>query len=276
MLQARRLGTHFASRSSTIGPVQHIFSSNLQRAVKTAKAIAEAQPAVAGVDNAPSVVQIVELREKDFGSEEGKRYGTRAQSAKGTERPLDWTEPESRDAMKTRVDRFIETHLVPTILRGFESDVNQSVVIVAHGIILNVLLRCLLSRFGPEELTRLSRPGDASGRPESLGSWSNTGYLEADLRLVKADTPTALAGPPPFARVESQGTSTSNASTFSIRLTVQKVNCNHHLSGLKKTRGGIGSAAFDPKQKTMDSLFGRVAKKPKLGNGDGGNSSAHD
>lgn len=281
VLQARRLGAHLASRSSSIGPVQHIFSSNLQRAVKTAKAVAEAQAVVAGVDDVPAVVQLVELREKDFGSEEGQRFGTRAQSAEATKRTLDWVEPEPRDAMKTRVDRFIETYFVPTILRGFDSDVNHSVVVVAHGIILNIVLRSLLSRFGPEELTRLARPGDASGRLESLASWSNTGYLEMDAVAASAGSSSSVA-------VKRQGTSTSialdkasvskiNAPALAIRMRVQQVNCNHHLSGLKKTRGGIGSAAFDPKQKTMDSLFSRAAKKPKLGNdGIGGSSGTQD
>ncbi|ROV97010.1 hypothetical protein VSDG_04063 [Cytospora chrysosperma] len=252
VLQARRLGIHLASRSSTIGPVQHIFSSNLQRAVKTAEAVAEAQSGIAGVQDIPVAVQLAELREKNFGSEEGKRFGTRHQSAEFPARPADWVEPESRGAMKIRVDRFIDAHLVPTVLRGFDSDRNHSVVVVAHGIILNVILSCLLARFGPEELARLSRPSDASGRPESLASWSNTGYLEANLRLLKTNTATASAA---------------------IRMTVQSVNCNHHLAGLKKTRGGIGSAAFDPKQKTMDSLLSRAAKKPKLGNDGGGVSS---
>ncbi|ROV97355.1 hypothetical protein VMCG_06933 [Cytospora schulzeri] len=284
VLQARRLGTHLASKFSTIGPVQYIFSSNLQRAAKTAKAIAEAQMGVVGVDDLPAVVQLVELREKDFGSEEGRRFGTRVQSAETSTRPIDWVEPESRDAMKSRIDRFVDAHLVPTLLRGFNSDANHSVVVVAHGIILNVILRCLLARFGPEELTRLSRPGDASGRPESLASWSNTGYLEAHLRLKKTDAAITSAVPKPSVALASRGPSTSIAlattvsdgkvdgSAFAIHMTVQTVNCNHHLSGLKKTRGGIGSAAFDPKQKTMDSLFGRAAKKPRLGNDDDGGS----
>ncbi|KUI61002.1 hypothetical protein VP1G_08184 [Cytospora mali] len=284
VLQARRLGAHLASRSSTIGPVQTIFSSNLRRAVKTAEAVAGAQAAVAGVVDVPAVVQLAELREKDFGSDEGKRFGTRGQAAGASARPIDWVEPESRDAMKTRVDRFIQMHLVPTVIRGFDSDANHSVVIVAHGIILNVLLRSLLSRFGPDELTRLSRPVVASGRPESLASWSNTGYLEANLRLVKKGVAMTPVGSKSSPLSVPQGASTNtslattgvnkvDAPTFAIRMTVQTVNCNHHLSGLKKTRGGIGSVAFDQKQKTLDSLFSRPANKPELGNGGNGGSS---
>lgn len=235
----------------------------------------------------PAVVQLAEIRERDFGSDEGKRYGTRAQPAEIAARPVDWVEPESREAMKTRVDRFIQAHLIPTVLRGFESDAHHSIVVVAHGIILNVLLRSLLSRFGPEEITRLSRPSDPPGRSESLASWSNTGYLEADLRLVKRPAITAPVGLKSVAPFPSQtnpssavqptlptvGHGSGDASAFAIRMTVRTVNSNHHLAGLKKTRGGIGSAAFDQKQKTLDSMFSRPAQEPKLNtDGDGGSS----
>ncbi|KAK7731824.1 hypothetical protein SLS53_008645 [Cytospora paraplurivora] len=288
VLQARRLGAHLASRSSTIGPVHHIFSSNLQRAVKTAEAITEAQAGVAGLGDVPVVVQLAELRERDFGSDEGKRYGTRAQPAEIAARPVDWIEPESRVAMKMRVDRFIQAYLIPAVLRGFESGANHSVVVVAHGIILNVLLRSLLSQFGPEEITRLSRPSDPPGRSESLATWSNTGYVEANLRLVKRPATMAPVGLNSSAPLPSQPTPPSavqpalaavghgggDASAFAIRMTVQTVNSNHHLAGLKKTRGGIGSAAFDQKQKTLDSMFSRPAQKPKLNiDGNGGSSS---
>ncbi|ROW11947.1 hypothetical protein VPNG_05215 [Cytospora leucostoma] len=288
VLQARRLGAHLASRSSIIGPVHRIFSSNLQRAVKTAEAITEAQAGVAGVSDMPTVVQLAELRERDFGSEEGKRYGTRAQPAEIAARPVNWVEPESREAMKSRVDRFIQAYLIPTVLRGFESDANHSVVVVAHGIIHNVLLRSLLSQFGPEEITRLSRPSDPPGRSESLASWSNTGYLEANLRLVKRPATTAPVGlnsaalfpsqtnPPTAAQpaLTAVGYSKGEAPALAIRMTVQTVNSNHHLAGLKKTRGGIGSAAFDQKQKTLDSMFSRPAQKPKFNtDGNGGSSS---
>lgn len=290
IFQARRLGAHLASRSSTIGPVHTVFSSNLQRAVKTAEAVANAQAGIAGVDDVPAVWQLADLREKDFGSEEGKRFGTRRQSVGPgvgvPARPVDWFEPESREAMQLRVDRFIQAHFVPTVRRGFDSDANHSVVVVAHGIILNTLLRCLLAQFGPEELTRLSRPGDPSGRPELLVSWSNTGYLEANLRLARTGVGKVSAGSRSFPAPVPPGTPANTslatagvgqvgAPAFAIRMTVQTINCNHHLAGLKKTRGGIGSTAFDPKQKTMDSMFSRAAKKPKLDNdGDAGSSGS--
>ncbi|KKY37921.1 putative phosphoglycerate mutase family protein [Diaporthe ampelina] len=278
VLQARRLGAHLAARSSVVGPVKRIFVSNLQRAVRTAEAVAETQAGLDPSGETVGVVQLPELREKDFGSDEGRRFGSRG--ADPAQKTAGWLEPESKESMKARVERFIDAHLVPTVLRGFHSDVNHSLAIVAHGIILNVLLRCLLARFGPEELTRLTRPTDTPGKMEWLASWSNTGYLEADLRL-RITAPPAAAEPRPAATpansrpmlgsvVPRQGSRDNavaatdarqaEAPTLEILMTVTTVNSTEHLQGLKKTRGGIGSAAFDQKQKTMDSFFTRPAK----------------
>ncbi|KAJ4420709.1 hypothetical protein N0V82_004148 [Gnomoniopsis sp. IMI 355080] len=301
VLQAQRLGAHLAARSATIGPVHHIFASNLKRAVKTAQTIAEAQSRVEGVDMVPEIVQSTELREKDFGSEEGKRFGTRGkQEALDVAKAADWIEPESQDLMKKRIERFVDAFFVPTVLQAASDGGPGSIVIVAHGIILNVLLRSLLVRFGPEEIAKLAKPGDAAWRSEWLASWSNTGFLEAELRVTTPVAVPALIIPAlktesvdGLAAVERsivqgddsgttpaedtaavdhpEAVSTSAASApipnsvsdSGIRLTVRTVNCIEHLQGLKKTRGGIGSAGHDEKQKTMDSFFSRPAKKLK-------------
>lgn len=230
-------------------------------------------------------MQLLELREKDFGSEEGKRFGTRGkQEALDASKAADWVEPEPQELMKRRIERFIDENFVPTVLQAASDASAGSVVIVAHGIILNVLLRSLLVRFGPEEIAKLTKPGDASWRSEWLASWSNTGYLEADLQVT---TPVAVPAsdiPIPehsladglaakeTAAVSQPGTasalvanvpSPTLASTSDIQLAVRAVNCIEHLQGLKKTRGGIGSAGHDEKQKTVDSFFSRPTKKPK-------------
>ncbi|KAI3390628.1 hypothetical protein diail_9007, partial [Diaporthe ilicicola] len=278
ILQARRLGAHLAARSPVVGFVQHIFVSNLQRAVRTAEAVAESQAGLDPSGEAVKVVQLPELREKNFGSDEGRRFGSRG--AELSPKPAGWIEAESKESMKARVERFIDARLIPSVLRGFHSDVNHCVVIVAHGIILNVLLRCLLARFGPEELNKVTRPTDTPGKMEWLASWSNTGYLEADLRLrISASSVpaglrppiTSVNGRPLLGSVVPRQNSKDNAvaavetrqgeaPTLEILMTVTSVNSTEHLQGLKKTRGGIGSAAFDQKQKTMDSFFTRPAK----------------
>ncbi|CAN8103664.1 unnamed protein product [Discula destructiva] len=308
VLQAQRLGAHLAARSATIGPIKHIFASNLKRAVKTAQTVAEAQSNVEGAEKGLEVVQVPELREKDFGSEEGKRFGSRGQQdAAGTSRAADWVEPESQALMKTRIERFVDAFLVPTVLEAVSDSDLASIVIVAHGIILNVLLRSLLTRFGPEEIAKLAKPGDATWRSEWLASWSNTGYLEAELRVATpvavpahitsvADTEASdgidagdsfliqhhQGGSTPLEGINAvhQESSSSSAAHQSrqapapiagdIQLAVRTVNCTEHLQGLKKARGGIGNVGHDEKQRTMDSFFSRPAKKPKHEEGGGG------
>ena len=106
VLQTRRLGLHLA-RSGV--HVKHIFSSNLQRAVKTAEAVLDAQnPKAKG--NAVELVQLTELREKDFGSGEGVRFGV---GKSGDRKPHEGA--ETPEAMRVRADRFLDDHLFPAL-----------------------------------------------------------------------------------------------------------------------------------------------------------------
>lgn len=184
------------------------------------------------------LVQVVELRERDFRSAEGKRFGTPHPDA------------ETHDEMRARATGFVQAHLGPlldSISNGDNCQTNTSVVVVAHGLILNSLLRSLLARYAPEEMARLANAklssGSVAGRSEFLAAWSNTGYLE-----IKVD-----------AIVSSEEIEKST-----VQLTVVRVNALDHLHGLKRTRGGIGSAKFDSKQKTMDSFFKPAAKKRRV------------
>lgn len=98
VLQTRRLATHLAQTVV----VKHLFSSNLRRAVDTAEAVRDAQKR-AGLD----LVQLPELREKDFGSGEGTKYGTGVKTVhEGA---------ETSEEMKKRVDRFLDDHLLPLL-----------------------------------------------------------------------------------------------------------------------------------------------------------------
>lgn len=250
----------------------------------------------------PEVVKVPELREKDFGSEEGKRFGSRGkQDAVGACSGADWVEPESQEMMRVRIERFVDAFFLPTVREVASDSGLGSVVIVAHGIILNVLLRTLLVRFGPDEIAKLAKPGDAIWRSEWLASWSNTGYLEAELRVttpLAVSAPiTSIAGvqalvrlaaaedslvqefgcssaPPDDVSAGPQDTKLPSAPpsprpmstpiiSGDIQLAVRAVNSIEHLQGLKKARGGIGNVGHDEKQRTVDSFFSRPAKKPK-------------
>ncbi|KAI1295788.1 phosphoglycerate mutase-like protein [Xylaria venustula] len=232
ILQAQRLGAHISLAVSCclIGPVQHIFASNLQRAYQTADAVAEA--CQLKNDVTLGVTRVEELREKDFGLSEGKRFSSKDKDD-GSESPV---------SMRIRIDRFLDRYLGPTVEQLVTE--NATVVIVAHGIILNVLLKALLSRYPPQSLASqliAERPGS-----EYLAPWSNTGVLEARLQLSESNTSFQIP------------------DAEKVRMTIVTTNNVDHLQGLKKTRGGIGSAKFDSRQRTMDSFFTSSSKKRKF------------
>lgn len=232
MLQAQRLGAHFSNPATSIGPITHIFASDLQRASKTAEAIAQGQKETSSEPELTLAVEkFAELRERDFRSAEGQKFGTRSKD--GNADP--YADAETKEEMRARIDRFLDSTLRDIIDKAVANDMTQSVVIVAHGLILNVLLKALLARYPSSEQWRNSS--------DYTASWSNTGYLEAQ-----------LAGG--LSSIEA-------ASSTKYHMSVIRVNCVDHLQGIRKTRGGIGSAKFDDKQKTMDSFFTRVAKKRK-------------
>ncbi|KAI0541623.1 histidine phosphatase superfamily [Xylaria digitata] len=233
VLQAKRLGAHLASRRATLGPIRHLFASNLQRAYHTANAIAEACQLQNGDSTsvAPSVIRIDDLCEKDFGLSEGKKFGAKGNND-GSESP---------ESMRLRIDRFLDLHLSPIIDRLVAE--NATVVVVAHGIILNVLLKALLSCYPPKSSSQLI--GERSGS-EYLAPWSNTGVLQARLERVKSNASQTPDG----------------AET--VHIMIEHINNVDHLQGLKKTRGGIGSSKFDSRQRTMDSFFVSASKKRKF------------
>ncbi|KAK4238836.1 hypothetical protein C8A03DRAFT_14770 [Achaetomium macrosporum] len=259
VLQARRLGAHLAALSARIGPVRHVFASDLRRAVETAQAVIDAvdactQAGLSASGNADAdaakltLVSLLELRERDFGSAEGAKYGVVA-----------LTDAESREQMRARAERFVQGYLLPLLEEHGKKE--GSVVVVAHGMILDSLLRVLLAWFGPTEMARLGNPRTTA--------WSNTGYAE----LVVAVSPAPASGRDAAeAEVEAEvdvvsgkraSAPTPRQQEQRFKLSLVGINVLKHLEGLKKTRGGIGSAQFDKRQRTVDSFFGPAAKKPR-------------
>lgn len=271
VLQANRLGEYFAGKIS----ISHIFSSDLQRAFKTAEAIRSAQTSPPA-----ETVKVLALREQDFGFYEGKAFVERARDSKksGKEAHSDahrndpgFKDVESKGAMSARADTFVDEHLMPL----FETADEKSVVVVSHGILLNHLWRSILRRFPSKSVSIL--PGTVTGERaqtlEYLGGWSNTGYLELDIRENTApsnqvEVPSEDVLPNVVAidagidadPTDIQPKMPANGLLYKT-LVVKVVNGQEHLKGLKKTRGGIGSSKHDEGQKTLKSFF----KKRKLG-----------
>ncbi|KAL7794315.1 histidine phosphatase superfamily [Trichoderma ceciliae] len=220
VLQVRRLATHLAeAQESTL---KFIFSSDLQRAVKTAEAIATEQKRTCS--RSIPVVEFAELREKDFGSDEGMRFGDCRGHA---------PDSETIESMKARVDTFLDEHLLPLLISQSDETLSAC-AIVSHGIILGVLYRGLCARVSRGGITVDSNPSAASSLT-SPPLWDNTGFLECTVSMT--------------------GAVADEDKSLVLKLHVKRVNSTIHLKDLKKTRGGIGSAAFDEKQRTLTSFF---------------------
>jgi broad specificity phosphatase PhoE len=214
VLQAQQLASHFAKHVT----IDRIFSSNLSRAVHTAQSLIDAQKRAKDL----KLIQVVELREKDFGTGEGTKFGS--VKHEGSETP---------QAMRKRVDVFLDEHL-PRLHE------DSTVCIVAHGIILGSLFKALRDKISSTSTGSDAAPEGQAGSAFVRPTWSNTGYVEA---IVTSDP---------------------SATDQRLQMRVVKINSVEHLKGLKKTRGGIGSAKFDAKQKTMDSFFKPMSRKRKL------------
>ena len=245
----------------------------------------------------PEVKQLLLLREQDFGFYEGKNFFQRPKdgSASGKDAHLeahrgepDFKDVESKESMRARVDAFIDEYL----LKLFDEEKNESTVaVVSHGILLNHLWRAILRRFHASDVAVVTGllAADRGLSLEYLGGWSNTGYLELEIKrkyddvlLAPAKSRATLPESQPSQPIERSSaptlehreitqnliaTSSQNsnepprAMLQNRSLVVKAVNSLEHLVGLKKTRGGIGSLKHDSRQKTMDSFF----KKRKIG-----------
>ncbi|RFU76507.1 hypothetical protein TARUN_5733 [Trichoderma arundinaceum] len=220
VLQIRRLAAYLAEEQELA--LKFIFSSDLQRAVKTAEAIATEQKRACSRDI--PVVEFAELREKDFGSDEGMKFGDSRGRAPDSETP---------ESMKARVDAFLDKHLLP-LVSSHPDDTSSTCAIVSHGILLGVLYRSLCARVSRGGITVDPNPSAASSLI-SPPFWDNTGFLECTVSMT--------------------GAVADEDKSLPLKLHVRRVNCAIHLRDLKKTRGGIGSAAFDEKQRTLTSFF---------------------
>lgn len=272
VLQAERLGQYLAASGIRY---THVFTSDLQRAVKTAQALLAAQPQ-SDDDLRLSVLQLPVLREQDFGFYEGKPFYARQRgsdkSGKEHHRSQHQDDPgfqdvESKESMIRRTDAFVAEYIRPMILQD-SPEKNTAVAIAAHGIVLSHLWRSILCGFAKQTVALapgLSVGGGASTPLEHLGGWSNTGYLELDITNTSfnAEAEAGGIGSLPASQLqaaeETEGMTTGSLPP-TVNMLIRTVNGKEHLKGLKRARG-VGSAQFDEGQKKIESFF----KKAKVG-----------
>lgn len=247
-IQSHRLGAHLAGRIASVGPVTYLFSSDFQQAYKTAEAIRDAHPFPAAgptLNAKPEIIQLGELREKDFGARDGKASDSTKVKAGGV---FD-AESETSEEVNARAKRFLDAILLPLLEDLLESKRLQSIVIVAHGGIHSyvwlqfiLLLRNLCTQ-------TISTPGTLQLESVPLDDFlANAAYHEIILKAPEQFLMASSSRPGDSRR--------AGQALSSVQVSLGANNYTDHLSGLKKTGGGIGSARFDAKQRTIDSFFG--------------------
>ena len=263
VLQTQRLGSHLVNHRNL--HFSHIYASDLQRAFMTAEEIRKAQASILTECTAnPDVVKLQLLREQDFGSLELVPWASRrAQVAFTPEsssmEDLDFRPQETAEAMAHRAECFLSDHILPLLAATpaeISAGVQDCVAVVSHGLFLSVLWRSLLSKFDVDRVRINSKTEiTTNGRPLAyLPNWSNTGFLE-----LRIGSPSDIV-PNPISALESSSPEADGSRPLASQLlTILAINSKDHLLNLKRTRGGVGSAPFDARQKSLEGFF----KRPK-------------
>lgn len=246
-LQIGRLAGHFRTQGLQFSK---IFSSDLQRARMTAEAlrpVSKHGEDATSNEPAKTFVMLEALREKNFGSLEGQSWIQHTKAA----RDLGYGDQESQGSMETRAKAFLNENILP--LLADDSTEEETVAVVSHGIILSVLWRCLSALFSPQAIHTAAGVDKIGSTP----AWSNTGYLELTILPLPVNKPShTLASNP-----TQPPSSTTAYALPGWQMKILTVNGQHHVSTLKRTRGGVGSSRHDKQQKQIDSFF----VKPKAG-----------
>ncbi|KAJ5588515.1 hypothetical protein N7537_011193 [Penicillium hordei] len=219
MAQINCLAQHFVSNSTKF---MTVFSSDLSRARITAEGVCRAQVPPAG-ETPLQPILTPNLREKDYGSMEGCFWKT----PPPLPRPRDWVIPETKASMRKRAQDFFDEQLLPILMRDPHG--RQNIAVVAHGIMLQELWTYFIGIFNPADTNMTTL--------HTNPVWSNTGYM------------TILITPIPTER-----TMLPNVVP-NFTFVVLSIDDKKHLANLHRTRGGVGAAAHDMKQRKIDQFF---------------------
>lgn len=244
-LQIESLAKHFASNSIHF---DRVLASDLSRASLTATGICLHQPQ--NHDTPMTPILTSDLRERDFGSLEGVRIQSANRergSARSTNVQSDgstYIESETVISMRQRATSFLHEHFLPLLFDHSGTDSN--IAIVSHGVFLRALWNRLVDLFDPMNISLTTGDASQDHGPAALfsPSWSNTGFM------------TLLIQPNQVTQLQNSGAST-DALLNDWAMKIVAVDSKEHLAGLHRTRGGIGSAIHDTRQKRIDQFFKR-------------------
>lgn len=274
-LQARLLAQHFRDRMISF---TRVFSSDLDRASRTAELLCQQQLGAKRQRLAP--VSTPALREQQLSASlEGTRWHSgapassisRPDALRGGGEPV-YSQEESLESMMARADAFLREHILPLMAENsFDEDV---VAIVGHGIMLQALWLSLSSLFDAKDRHYGPEIDRAHLSDRAMPVWSNTGYMELDIRLSAnapqlitsgTSAPLMLAGA--ASRSNSRG-SASSASSLSAAaagrvplsgwsLTVLTIDETKHLASAQMARTGdtVTNTVGGSRQQLVDQFY---------------------
>ncbi|KAJ5727874.1 hypothetical protein N7493_005694 [Penicillium malachiteum] len=235
MLQVGAVAEYFKSNSINF---DRVFASDLSRARNTALGICQKQ--LHNQHGEPLLTPIIssDLRERSYGSLEGKPW---QKSARATEDPATAVDSETVLSMRKRAISFLNEHILPSLFESPDADTN--IAIVSHGGFLRVFWNRLVELFDPMNISLATGVESSDSGPAAfiLPSWSNTGFMELSIQPGQGNTGDTHPDP----EVLLNG----------WIMKIIAVDSKEHLNGLHRTRGGIGSAKHDSRQKNLDQFF---------------------
>ena len=234
MNQARALGQSFSNT-----PLAAIFASPLKRAHTTAQALHDAQP-----DPKPPITLCPDFREQHFGVAEGKLWSTHREKGKTLEqmyaegiftvpetRSDKFPEGESRDDVATRAERGLQEWVMPFVWKAARSGTwGEHIAVVSHGLCISELVAALMRK-----------NAESAPQREYVGLL-NTAWTRVVITVKGANQGEALEF--------------TDDSLPPLVIRVTHINQHEHIDKLVRQKGGIGSQAYDSKQKDIRAFFG--------------------
>ncbi|KAF8583352.1 phosphoglycerate mutase [Ramaria rubella] len=231
--QAKACGQSFSTTH-----LSAIYASPLKRAHTTAQAIFDAQS-----EPRPAFIVSPDLREQHFGIAEGESWSMSVETTLDIERKVfpilvgrdaKFPGAESLNDLAIRANRAVEELILPWIWdveRGFgKGEAEVHLAVVSHGLCISELVSALVKR----DADGYGHGGDYRGLVNT--AWSRVTVALKDEGVIL--TPASI----------------DKATPLVVRVT--HVNQHDHLAGIKRQKGGIGSTAYDPKQKDIREFFG--------------------
>jgi len=183
---------------------------------------------------------------------------------------------ESSEDVAQRVDTFISEYIVPHVLASLPDEEEPlNIFVVSHGIAISELIGAFLRR-DPSRAQQLA--------PEAWRGLMNTGWTRLVVSLGQTQDALLSTGNNALATEEATSekvsttddevldkgaelatlletshpppTTSSNTKEPPLSVRITLVNQHSHLDNVKRQGGGIGSAAYDPKQSTITDFFG--------------------